>query len=178
MEKIFNQKIFNNFVWTPLGSRVNIYINICLQVHFKVSALCSLILIPLFATGVNNTVWQICRQCPWNRWQFATGVNNTSGTGTKICRQCRWYRWKICRRCRWHRWCALTCEYLRELSKKFVMTLMLFSGAWGKVIHEKTWSKKSRDAVPFLSTLFLQLCSYEGDTSKIAKPYPDYLSTF
>ncbi len=25
---------------------------------------------------------------------------------------------------------------------------MLFSGAWGKVIHEKTWSKKSRDTVP------------------------------
>ncbi len=31
----------------------------------------------------------------------------------------------------------LTCEYLREVSKKFKMTLMLFSGAWGKVIHEK-----------------------------------------
>ncbi len=25
---------------------------------------------------------------------------------------------------------------------------MLLSGAWGKVIHEKTWSKKSRDTVP------------------------------
>ncbi len=25
---------------------------------------------------------------------------------------------------------------------------MLFSGAWGKVIREKTWSKKSRDTVP------------------------------
>jgi hypothetical protein len=29
---------FNNFFWTPLGSRVNIYIHFCLQVHFKVSA--------------------------------------------------------------------------------------------------------------------------------------------
>jgi hypothetical protein len=38
MEKTFKQKNFNNFVWTPLGSRVNIYINFCLQVHFKVSA--------------------------------------------------------------------------------------------------------------------------------------------
>ncbi len=46
----------------------------------------------------------------------------------------------------WHRW--LTCEYLREFSKKFELTLMLFSGAWGKVIHEKTLSKKSRDTVP------------------------------
>ncbi len=37
-EKIFNQKNFNNFVGTPLDSRVNKYINFCLQVHFKVSA--------------------------------------------------------------------------------------------------------------------------------------------
>jgi hypothetical protein len=29
---------FNNFVGTPLDSRLNIYINFCLQVHFKVSA--------------------------------------------------------------------------------------------------------------------------------------------
>jgi hypothetical protein len=34
MEKIFNQKNFNNFVWSPLGSRGNIYINFCLQVNF------------------------------------------------------------------------------------------------------------------------------------------------
>ena len=35
MEKTFKLQNFNNFVWTPLGSRVNIYINFCLQVHFK-----------------------------------------------------------------------------------------------------------------------------------------------
>jgi hypothetical protein len=29
MEKIFNQKNFNNFVWSPLGSRGNRYINFC-----------------------------------------------------------------------------------------------------------------------------------------------------
>ncbi len=38
MEKIFKEKNFNNFNWATLGSRVNIYINFCLQVHFKVSA--------------------------------------------------------------------------------------------------------------------------------------------
>jgi hypothetical protein len=31
--KIFKQKNFNSFVWTPLGSRVNIFLNFCLQVH-------------------------------------------------------------------------------------------------------------------------------------------------
>jgi hypothetical protein len=29
MEKIFKQKNVNNFVWAPLGNRVNIYINFC-----------------------------------------------------------------------------------------------------------------------------------------------------
>ncbi len=38
IKKIFNQKNLNNFVGTPLDSRVNIYIKFCLQVHFKVSA--------------------------------------------------------------------------------------------------------------------------------------------
>jgi hypothetical protein len=38
MEKNFKQKNFNNLVWAPLGSRVNIYIQFCLHVHFKVSA--------------------------------------------------------------------------------------------------------------------------------------------
>ncbi len=34
-KKSSNWKKFNYFVWTPLGSRVNIYVNFCLQVHFK-----------------------------------------------------------------------------------------------------------------------------------------------
>ncbi len=54
----------------------------------------------------------------------------------------------ICHRCQWHRWCTLTCEYLREFSKKFEMVLMGYSGAGGKLIHKKTRSKKSRDTVP------------------------------
>jgi hypothetical protein len=32
--------------------------------------------------------------------------------------------------------------YFREFSKKFKMTLMLFSGAWGKMIHEKYLKQK------------------------------------
>ncbi len=38
MQKIFNRKSFNYLVWTPLGSKVNLYKHFCLQVHFKVSA--------------------------------------------------------------------------------------------------------------------------------------------
>ncbi len=36
----------------------------------------------------------------------------------------------------------LDLQYLREFSKKFEMILMLFSGAWGKVIHEKNLKQK------------------------------------
>ncbi len=37
-----------------------------------------------------------------------------------------------------------------DFPKKFEMTLMLFSGTWGKMIHEKKPKAiKSRDTVPF-----------------------------
>jgi hypothetical protein len=35
-----------------------------------------------------------------------------------------------------------TCEYLREFSKKFEMVLMGYSGAGGKLIHEKNQKQK------------------------------------
>jgi hypothetical protein len=54
-------------------------------------------------------------------------IDNISSAGGKICRRC----------CR-YRWCTFTYEYLCEFLKKFEMTLMLFSGAWGEMIHEKT----------------------------------------
>ncbi len=38
----------------------------------------------------------------------------------------------------WYRWYALTCECLHEFSKKFEMSILFFSGAWGKMTHEKT----------------------------------------
>ncbi len=53
-----------------------------------------------------------------SRGKFATGIKNTSGAGGKIYRRCRWYRW-----------CTLTCE--------IKITLMLFSGAYIRMIHEK-----------------------------------------
>jgi hypothetical protein len=49
--------------------------------------------------------------------KFATGVVDTGGA-------------------------TLTCEYLREFSKKLKIILTLLSGAWGKVIHEKNLKQK------------------------------------
>ncbi len=37
---------------------------------------------------------------------------------------------------------TLSCEYLRELSKKFETALMAQSGAWGKLIYEKNQKQK------------------------------------
>jgi hypothetical protein len=56
MEKTFTQKNLNNYVLTPLGSRVNIYINFSLQVHFEVSAAwyCCHYLPPVSLTPVAN----------------------------------------------------------------------------------------------------------------------------
>ncbi len=56
----------------------------------------------------------------------------------------------ICQWCRWYRWCTLTCEFIREFSKKIEMKLKLFSGVLEKMIHEKTWSKKHRDTVSLM----------------------------
>jgi hypothetical protein len=56
MAKIFKLKNFNYFVWTPLGSRVNIYIKFCLQVQFKMTAAlyCTHYLPPVSLTPVAN----------------------------------------------------------------------------------------------------------------------------
>ncbi len=69
MEKIFNQKNFNNFIWSPLGSRGNIYINFCLQVYYQMPAAwcCSNYLPP-----VSTTQGEIVAK-------FAAGVVDTGG---------------------------------------------------------------------------------------------------
>ncbi len=86
MEKTFKQKNFNNFVWTPLGSRVNIYINFCLQYHFKVSA-----------------AWYCCHYLPPVSLPPVANFPPVSLIPVAICHRRRWHRWQICRQYRWHR---------------------------------------------------------------------------
>ncbi len=88
--------------------------------------------------------WQICHRCQQHKgnwWQIplipVANLPPVPLIPAAIC-----HRWQICHRCRWHWWCTLTCEYLREFSEKFEMILMLLSGAWGKVIHEKNMKQK------------------------------------
>ncbi len=78
----------------------------------------------------------VCHRCQRHRWQNLPPV---SLYRWQMCHRCRWYRWQFCRhhRCRWYRWSTLSFEYLREFSKKFETALMVYSGAWGKLIHGK-----------------------------------------
>ena len=80
MEKIFNQKNFNNFIWSPLGSRGNIYINFCLQVHFQVSAAwyCSHCLPPV-STTQGELVAKFAAGVVDTGGKFAAGVVDTGG---------------------------------------------------------------------------------------------------
>ncbi len=55
----------------------------------------------------------------------------------------------ICHRCYWYQWCTLTCEYLCEFSKKLKTVLMGYSGAGGKLIHEKNQKQKISWHCPF-----------------------------
>jgi len=57
----------------------------------------------------------------------------------------------ICHRCRWHRWQTLSCKYLGEFSKKIETVLMEYSGAGGKLIHEKNQKQKISWHCPFKS---------------------------
>jgi hypothetical protein len=116
-------------------------------------------LFPLFATGVVATGGKFAAGIVDTGGKFTTGVNNTRGTVGKISAGVIDTGVKFAAGvvdtsgnlppvsltpvANLHRWCTLTCEYLREFSKKFEMILMLLSGAWGKVIHEKNLRQKS-----------------------------------
>ncbi len=62
----------------------------------------------------------------------------------------RWYsQLKVDHRYQRHRWSTLICEYLREFSKKFETVQMGYSGAGGKLIHEKNLKQKISWHCPF-----------------------------
>ncbi len=102
------------FFLTPLCSRINIWINFFLHVHFKLS-----------------TVWYCCHYLPPVSLTPVANLPPVSLIPAAIFHRCCWYRW-----------CIFTCKYLCEFLKKFVMNQMIFSGAWGKMIHEKNLKQK------------------------------------
>ncbi len=135
MEKIFNQKNFNNFVWSPLGSRGNIYINFCLQVYFQGSPAwyCSHYLPPVsttqgklvakFATGVVDT-----------GGKFAIGVVDTGGNLPPVSLTPLVH---------------LDLRISPRIFEKIRNDPNVIIRGLGKVIREKTWSKKISWHCPF-----------------------------
>ena len=131
IEKIFKQKNFNNFVWAPLGSRVNINIHFCLQVHFR---------------------RQICRRYRWHRWQICHRCQQHKGNWWQICRRCRWYRRQFATgvidtggKFATGVGVANNSANFRKNSK---WPYCYYQGLGGRWFMKKTWSKKSRDTVP------------------------------
>jgi hypothetical protein len=90
MQKIFNHKSFNYFVWTPLGSRVNLYCRYIFVFKFTLRSQQPDI-VPIIA-------------------KYSTVINNTSETGAKFA--------------------------------SGVVDTGGYSGAGGKLIHEKNQKQK------------------------------------
>ncbi len=64
------------------------------------------------------------KQSDWRFFWFTTSVNDTGGA-------------------------SQAANISENFMKKFEMALLVYSGACLKLIHEKTWSQKSRGTVPF-----------------------------
>jgi hypothetical protein len=157
MEKSIKQNNFHNFVWTPLGSRVNVYINVWLQVHFKVPAAwyCCHYLPPAsltpvanlppvsttlakmvekFATGVADTGGKFATGVVDTGGNFAAGVVDTGGkfaTGVVDTGGAPWLA-------------NIAANFRKNLKRSKFNTL----GLGGNWFMKKTKSKKSRDTVP------------------------------
>ncbi len=69
----------------------------------------------------------------------------------------------ICHRCQRYWWCTLSCEYVHEFSKKYETALMVYSGAWGKLIHEKNLKSKISWHCPFKWGRRTRTCVIEGE---------------
>ncbi len=81
-------------------------------------------------TRYSSTRWQICHRCQRRRWQIATGINDI---GDKLATSVNVTELRIS----------------LQISKKIETALMVYSTAWGKLIHEKNQKSKISLHCPF-----------------------------
>jgi hypothetical protein len=127
MEKIFNKKNINNFVWSPLVTRGNIYIFLPSS---SLSDVYSLILFPLFATGVVETGGNLppaANLPPVSLTPVANLPPVSTTQGELVAKFAAG---------------VVDLRISPRIFEKFEMILTLLSGAWGKVIHEKNLKQK------------------------------------
>ncbi len=89
MEKTFKLQNFNNFVWTPLGSRVNIYINFAFEFTFK--GQCHEIFDFWFFS------WISFPQSPEYTMRAVSNFfeNSRRYSQLKVCHWRQWHRWQM-----------------------------------------------------------------------------------
>jgi hypothetical protein len=101
---------------------------------------------------------QICHRCNWHRWQIMGTISGCRHLKVNLKAKIFIYvfsttqRWpnKIFKNFSdWRFFPFATGEYLREFSKKIEMVLMEYSGAEGKLIHEKNQKQKVSWHCPF-----------------------------
>ncbi len=157
MEKTFKQKNFNNFVWPPLGSRVNIHINFCLLIHFMVSAAwyCCHYFPPVSTTPVANLPpvslipLAICHRRRWHQWQnlppvSLTPVANLPPASTTLAKMVEKFATGVADT-GGAPWLAnISANFRKNLKRSKGNTL----GLGGNWLMKKTRIKKSRDTVP------------------------------
>jgi hypothetical protein len=116
-----------------------------------------------FANSIKETSGKFCHQfrlCCWFRWQIMKTISDCRHLKVNLKAKCYLYypkvpkqnylnfsAWRFFSIC--HRWCTLSREYLRQLSKKIEMAVMVYSDAWGKLIHEKNQKSKISRHCPF-----------------------------
>ncbi len=147
MIKIFNQKNFNYFDWTPFVEELT-YIYIF---AFKFTFRCLQPDIDPMPT-VSLTPVTICHRRRCHRWQ--------------ICRRYCWHWWQICHRCQQHKWNwwknLLPVSLTPVVHLDLRISPQIFDKIWNdpnvifRGFMKKTLSKNSRDTVPLIpSPLFL-----------------------
>jgi hypothetical protein len=87
------------------------------------------------------------------------------GVKTKYLNLFWWQIVSICHKCQRHQWCTLSCEF----SNKFESALLEYSRAWGKLIYEKTWRRKSSGIVPSNYKLNQRKENYEVRRLSVSK---------
>ncbi len=145
-----------------------------------VSTILSANLPPVSTTPVANCHWyqrhrrQICHRCNWHRWQIIGTITGCRHLKVNLKAKIFIYvssttqRWpnkiikifliedfSICQ--------TLSCEYLREFSKKFETVLMEYSGAGGKLIYKKNQKQKISWHCPFKPYFWNLACQNTWD---------------
>ncbi len=122
------------------------------------------------AIGISSSIW---RKMRWGRVMAEKDPVYLSESEYVLLAKRGWqqYRTRICKRL-WSP--GIDSEHLREFSKKFKTALMVYSGAWGKLIHGKNQKQKISWHCPFKG---LQIRALEEDERRHSREVKERVSS-